>query len=285
MEYRLLELFEVKSLVRRGWIPQHYLPRLDELYVFGGVDDNGSILSAAVFVDCTTKKFAVALKQLFVRPELRGDGIARETYAFAEKSFTDIGIREIECECVVVPELAESRVSLMTALKFSPMYISKSARCFMKGHFRGENMDRLYQYIGKSGVELVTIENYGDRRLLPFWEDKEKTGIFIPRDEYNPDLWVFGLIGGKVESALGFRRYEGRSLMTEGYYASDRVKNKDALLPFMMSYMVKRGEETDFDFDRVYAVFDKSYRGDAAEQTFGKAMEEYYLQKYVKVIQ
>lgn len=286
MDIRLLEPANITGLIRKGWIPAYFRDKADELYIFGSYDEE-QLIGTAVFTDSLAKKFTVNLKHIYIHRDYRNQGYAAELFSQSEEKFISIGIREIDCECMVEKENVLLRHRLMHSLGFEPEYLDKRTLKFAKGHFVGQKSDLLFDNIKRSGISIETIENYSDRRLLAFWEEREKTGIYIAREEYDSRFCAFGVINGVIEAALCMKPLEGRNLVTEGYYASDLVKNKDQLLPFMLSYIVKNKSienRQELEFDNVYVVFRKNYRVEAIENTFGKAADECYSQRYKKKI-
>ena len=284
MDIRILEFNEVRNLITRGWIPTELRDDIENLYVFGAFEDE-EIVGAATFTDSYIKRFTVDFKYIYVHRDYRNRGLATELYASCENSFAEIGIKEIDCECVVATELGEARYNLLKAFGLAPMYLNRKAMRFKRGHFRGDKSDLLYKNMDKVGVKITSIDNYSDRRLLSFMEKKDETEIFLSKEEYDPRMCAFGLLHDNIEAALCMKTLDSKTLITEGYYTSDKIKQKDQLLPFMMAYLVKNNEKPEANFpeiENLYVICKKDYRAEAIESTYGEASEEFYAQKYVK---
>jgi len=284
MDIRLLDTSEVIRLINKGWIPKEWKEDCEDLYVFGGFE-NGEIIAATVFEDDFRKRFATVFKWIFVHRDYRNTGIGSSIYAYSENSLREIGIKEIICNRIVEHEFAGISIGFIMSLGFSAMYLDRTIRRYKRGHFRGQNADLLYANISKLGLSIETIEDYSDRRLLAFMEKRNETDIYISSEDYEPAMCSFVILNDRIEAALCMKRFDSKSIITEGYYVSDKIKQQDKLLPFMMSYLVKSGEEKDDLFanvENVYVAFKKEYRASAVENTFGTALEGYYLQHYVK---
>lgn len=280
MIYFLLDANAGRDLIRRGFIPRGYLEKLNELYIFGERDSQNKTIAVAVFGDCPDDKSAVRLMYIYVHEDFRGDHHAVNIFKYARDTFSSIGIEKIYCDTIVEKNKSKEQESFILSLGFSAIYTDIPVLRFKRGHFIGDKVDMLYKNLNRLRVKIDSIEDYNDKRLRQFLEENRVTGINISKEEYDPRLCAFGFKDDTIVAALVLKKIDVNGVISEKFYVSDELGNKDYILPFMLAYVSKKSESYYEEIMYIYAVFEKEYRKEAVLTTFGKGTIEYCKQRY-----
>lgn len=281
MEYIVLDEKKLEELIMSGFLPESIGEISNSIYLFGALDERNRLVGAIAFSEDIRVHSRMYLEYIYVTPRYRRKGISNALFDFAVSKFKGIKVTEIRFATALDLEDTDRLERLMGYLGLSPLVLYGRELIFKQGSLDSAEMEKVYGFSTKN-TSVVTIEDYDDVLLKHFLAKSDDTGIYLSRDEYNPDFNRFYKADGEIKAAICVKLKKNGDLFIVGAY-KDNELDFPYVIPFMMSQLVhelatkgKWGENVIvkvYDDNMAEAIY-KSSSGEVKE----RILQEYILE-------
>lgn len=176
----------------------HMLAELNGAYVLRAVSENETTIAAALFMESAVSREEVHLMHMYVHPEWREKYLAKQLLQYAEAYFADRGIHAFRVKCCGDVLKLEGIYEFLIGEAFVPLVVQGRLLRYQVADLLESEFAAKIGLLEKHMRYIHTISDWNDPRIQAFL----KTGVLLPQSCFDPRLFRFFIVEGRIMAAL-----------------------------------------------------------------------------------